>query len=318
MKKAFFALLLLLLLVTGLVFILIPTKIAVVNACAIQANRNGFNSCLHNLNKWEQWWPYHEKTIIGNSVKDSLFGYRNIQYKFEKAVNDGAEIQIKRANKSISSKILVLPRASDSLLAQWTVILDAGNNPVSRLKTYLIAKELKESTRSLLDSLCLWGSKIENLYDFPIIRTTFLDTILVTYRLITPGYPNVNQVYNSIKEIRKYIASQNAGEKDYPMLNTKKLDDGQYETMIAICINKKISDSKEFEVVRMVNMKDKFLSTEVIGGPLRINNAHAAILRYMDDRKLSAPGRPFEIMITDRSKEPDTSKWKTIVYHPSM
>jgi hypothetical protein len=212
----------------------------------------------------------------------------------------------------------VLPRNRDSLIAQWTIALEAGNNPVSRLKTYFTAKEIKESTQLLLNSLCDFGSKIENLYDFPIIRTTFMDTVLITYKLITSEYPTTGQVHTSIKEIRDYINNQNASEKDYPMLNTKKLDDGKYETMIAICIDKKISDSNEFEVVRMVNMKDKFLSTEVIGGPLRINNAHAAILRYMDDRKLSAPGRPFEIMVTDRSREPDTSKWKTIIYHPSM
>jgi hypothetical protein len=38
----------------------------------------------------------------------------------------------------------------------------------------------------------------------------------------------------------------------------------------------------------------------------------------MNDHFLSAPAIPFEILITDRSKEKDTTRWKTKIYQPSM
>src|SRR6266487_3596951 len=43
-----------------------------------------------------------------------------------------------------------------------------------------------------------------------------------------------------------------------------------------------------------------------------------AIEKYMDDHFLSAPAIPFEILITDRNKEADTSKWETKIFYPSM
>ena len=36
----------------------------------------------------------------------------------------------------------------------------------------------------------------------------------------------------------------------------------------------------------------------------------------MNDHSLSAPVIPFEYIITDRSKEPDTSKWITKICFP--
>jgi hypothetical protein len=68
----------------------------------------------------------------------------------------------------------------------------------------------------------------------------------------------------------------------------------------------------------MVPMKDRFLKTEVVGGPFTIESAHTAIEKYMNDRFLSAPAIPFELLITDRRQEPDTTKWKTTIFHPSM
>jgi hypothetical protein len=65
-------------------------------------------------------------------------------------------------------------------------------------------------------------------------------------------------------------------------------------------------------------MKDRFLKTEVTGGPFAINSGHIAIGNYMNDRFLSAPAIPFEILVTDRRQEPDTAKWKTTIFHPSM
>jgi hypothetical protein len=68
----------------------------------------------------------------------------------------------------------------------------------------------------------------------------------------------------------------------------------------------------------MVPMKDRFLKTGVTGGPLTIKKAHEAIDEYMKDHILSQPAIPFEILVTDRSKETDTSKWKTTIFYPSM
>jgi hypothetical protein len=65
-------------------------------------------------------------------------------------------------------------------------------------------------------------------------------------------------------------------------------------------------------------MKDRFLTTDVSGGPVSIEKAHNAIKKYMSDHSLWGPATPFEILVTDRSKITDTAAWKTKIFYPSM
>jgi len=102
------------------------------------------------------------------------------------------------------------------------------------------------------------------------------------------------------------------------MISTQEADGSQYETMIAISVDKIIQPGGNFFRSQMVPMKDRFLATEVKGGPATIEHAHKAIQKYMQDHILSPPARAFEILLTNRSKETDTTKWRTKIFYPSM
>jgi hypothetical protein len=149
-------------------------------------------------------------------------------------------------------------------------------------------------------------------------RTTFTDTLLAAIKFSGKNYPSVKEVYEAIQQVKTALSAQNIDGIGFPMLNVNRKDSILYETMIAIPINKFFKPGKKIFLTRMVPMKDRFLFTEVVGGPSTIEKAHQAIDIYMNDHFLSAPAIPFEILVTDRSKESDTSKWKTIIYHPSM
>jgi hypothetical protein len=60
------------------------------------------------------------------------------------------------------------------------------------------------------------------------------------------------------------------------------------------------------------------LITEVKGGPASIKKAFNEMETYITDYRRTAPAIPFQSLITDRSKEPDTSKWVTKIYYPVM
>src|SRR5262249_50170140 len=132
------------------------------------------------------------------------------------------------------------------------------------------------------------------------------------------NYPTTEAVYRNIEHLKEKIKQEGAREKDYPMLNVQQIDSNRFETMIAICINREIKNSDNIFTGQMVPMKDRFLKTDVLGGPASVHNAHEAIEYYMRERFLSAPAIPFEILVTDRSREADTAKWKTTIFHPSM
>ena len=84
--------------------------------------------------------------------------------------------------------------------------------------------------------------------------------------------------------------------------------------MTAIPVNKYIPTNKNFLFKRMV--PGKILVTEVIGGVNTTANALKELELYITDRHLQSPAIPFESLVTDRSKQPDTSKWVTKVYYP--
>jgi hypothetical protein len=60
----------------------------------------------------------------------------------------------------------------------------------------------------------------------------------------------------------------------------------------------------------------RFLKTEVTGGPYIIEHAHKMMQQYFEDYKRTSMAIPFEYLVTDRSKEPDTAKWVTRIYGP--
>jgi hypothetical protein len=310
MKKLFLFVVSVIVLLTLLIFIFIPGKLVITERRLVNVTGIGFDTCLHNLEKWKQWWP-------GNA-KDPQFIYHEFSFKLNTPNTDGAVIQIVSGKTTIESRIQTIFKDRDSVYASWNATLESGNNPITRLSNYSLARELKKSMQVIFDSLCHFAGKTENIYGYPIERTTFTEVTLIAYRFKSGVYPTTTTIYNAISRLRQYLISKGAAEKYYPMMNTKQVDSSSYETMIAISIDRVIPETGEFFISKMVPMKDRFLTTEVTGGPASISNAKMAIEKYMTDHTLPSPARPFEIMVTDRSRVTDTAAWKTKIFYPSM
>ena len=60
----------------------------------------------------------------------------------------------------------------------------------------------------------------------------------------------------------------------------------------------------------------KILVAEVKGGAYTADEALRQLTMYMDDNHLVSPAIPFQSLVTERSKEPDTTKWITKIYFP--
>ena len=310
MNKIFLLIIILLTLCVGSIYFFIPRDIKIHDSAVAHCIPKNIADCLRNETTWEKWWP--------GSFNGKMFTYGNYRYNLTEPFTDGAQVELNKGQKNFSTRILVVPSGKDSALVEWQASLAAGYNPIKRIAQWFEAREMKNDMRFLLDTLVNFAGKTENMYGFHIERTTFTDTILVATKFSSTRYPTTEIIFNAIDQLKKKINEEAAQEKDFPMLNIKETDSGHFETMVAICINKEIKNTGSIFMTRMVPMKDRFLKTEVTGGPLMIKSAHEAIEKYMTDHFLSAPAIPFEILVTDRSKEPDTSKWKTNVFYPSM
>ena len=311
MKKLLLIVFILLILCLAAIYIFIPATINVSSASSVSCIPKNIAMSLNEPDKWRQWWP-------GSAKSGDSFSYKNVGYKLTNPFTNGAAIALKAGGEEINSQIIVIPLGKDSAGVEWKTSLEAGFSPFRRMTQYVKAKEIKSGTQVILSSLLNFASKTQNIYGFPIERTTFTDTILAATRFSSDRYPSTQTIYKAIDKLKEKIKRDGAEEKDFPMLNVLQTDSSHFETMIAICTDKLIKNEADIFTSQMVPMKDRFLKTEVMGGPLAIKSAHMAIKTYMSDRYLSAPAIPFEILVTDRRSEPDTSKWKTTIFYPSM
>jgi len=57
-------------------------------------------------------------------------------------------------------------------------------------------------------------------------------------------------------------------------------------------------------------------AADVIGGSYTVEDALKQMKIYMNDYQKRAMALPFQSLVTDRSKQPDTLKWITRIYTP--
>ena len=312
MKKVLLGLIILLLLCLAAVYVFIPGTINVSSSSLASCIPKNVAVALNDLDRWRKWWP------DPNAKTGDLFLYKDYSYKLADRFTDGAQIELTTDQEKMTSRIVIIPFGKDSSGVEWETSFEAGLNPFQRVAQYLKASRLKNDTQDILNNLLNFASKTENIYGFHIERTTFTDTILAATRFSTNAHPTTETIYEAIDKLKEKIKREGAEEKDFPMLNVMQTDSNRFETMIAICIDRLMENEGNIFISRMVPMKDRFLKTEVTGGPSAIKSAHIAIQNYMNDRFLSAPAIPFEILVTDRRKETDTAKWKTTIFQPSM
>ena len=315
MKKILGGLLVILLLFVVAVYIFIPASIRISSSASVGCVNKSILTFLNDQQAWNHWWPGH---TAGQSSTDSTYSYDNYRFRLTEPYNDGAAIELSHGNIILPSTILLLPAGKDSVDITWQTTFTGGFNPFSRISAYLESKSAKQSMDTVLQNLVDFVGQTKNIYGFTIKRTTFRDTVLLATKFSSTVYPSTNLIYQKIDSLRKYIAGQNASETNPPMLSINSIDSAWHNVMIAIPISKRITAGENMFISMMVPMEGRFLETQVTGGPLTLQKAHEAVSTFMSDRMLTPPAIPFEILVTDRRNEPDTAKWMTKIFYPTM
>lgn len=313
MKKWFIGLALLLVVIIVSAFIFIPSQLTVSNVSFIKASSYAVLRNLHNETEWNKWWP-GEKSENKDSLRKhpSLNGYT---YLITKKLYNAIELNI-RSGKDVYAGTASIVPFSDSLAVQWEIKLLTGNNALKKILQYRQALQIKKDLAVILDSLKAFNENKARVYRFNIHQTTAEDTALVTTQVITPNYPSNTVIYGLINTLKKYIADSGAKETSFPMLNITRLRDSSYSVMTAIATEKSLKGKGNIYSKRFLTYKDKIVAADVKGGPVTIRQAYDEIALYINDYHLSYAVVPFEYLVTDRSKEADTSKWVTKIYVP--
>lgn len=295
------------------VYMLLPGRINFSEERVIHGNTTNATRFISDQRNWGKWWPAQAKSR--NENPDSFFSYHSYRYVTNWKLLTGDSIRIENNPTIINSLLNIIPLGGDSVKIQWNGQSVESLNPLQRIQNYSEQGIVRKNILDILESMTLFLENKDALYGLHIDQIMVKDTLLIARKLKSGSYPATNEIYNAIAELKAYISKNDATETHFPMLHISK-ETGIYETMIAIPISKPIPANSKFVLKRMI--PGKILITEVKGGPFSADIALKRIENYMEDYQLLSPAIPFQSLVTDRSKETDTSKWITVVYYPVM
>lgn len=315
MKKLIWFLLLLVVTGTIAIFLLIPQTIKIASVTTVHTTDIGTQRFLIDENQWPTWWHFTDnQTGKNEKMQDRLFEMNGDRFQLKEKFYKSASINIYHDKDSLISRISIIPLQLDSTGIEWTASLEAGYNPIKRLTTYLQAKELVKNMDAVLTHLNSFLSHNENVYGLNIEKVSIRDTMFVAGKHFLKAPPATAEIYQLIKKIQQYAAEKGAAQSGSPIYNVTLIDKDKYQLMAAIPINKVIPEEKGFTIKKMV--QGSFMSADVMGGEHTVAIASEKLHQFFTDFHKTSMAMNFNMLITDRILQPDTSRWVTKLYMP--
>jgi effector-binding domain-containing protein len=306
MKKIIIGLVVSIAFLLAAVYLFVPGKMKIEETISVNAALPAVSRMLTNYNDWNKWWP--EKTV---------FAYRGEQYKPGRHTYDVIDIDIYSGTHTLKSYIELVIINEDSTRIMWNTTKFTNSNPFKRFSVYRDAGNTKKNIATLLKHISSFVENPENVYGLSVRKTKVVDSVLLTTRRRFDHKPDAKEIDVMIQNLKKYIAENNSVEKNYPMLNVTRIDSAHYDVMTAIPLDKALPNTNEFLTKYMLK-GGNILEAQIQGGPHTVETAIKEFENYRSDYQYRSPAIPYQVLITDRAKETDTSKWITKLYYPIL
>jgi len=313
MKKWITGFLILMVAILAWIYFFIPNSISVRHTETFEANDKASFRTLLDINAWNQWWPGEKKMLNGRRH----FYYHGYFYTIIDQKLNALVIAIANDDVQATTTLNFFSDNNSEVVLFWEGVVPSTLNPVSRVKNYFNAKSIQRDMTAILKKITGYLSKGEHNYKVPIREEKVKDSLLISTSDSSIGYPTTIFIYNLIDELRNYASHQKAVVTGLPMLNISTADSVHFFTRVALPVDRKLPSSGRITYKWMLG-GGNILVTEITGGPYTINKAITEIELYMEEHRRTAPAIPFQSLVTDRTKEPDTAKWVTRIYYPAM
>ncbi len=209
----------------------------------------------------------------------------------------------------------VVPFAKDTMGVELSSEFNTGLNPISRVSEYFHARKLKQDFDMIVYSLQKYASDLKNIYGIEIKKELVQYQTVLTDKQTFSHYPKTADIYAIVAKLRNYVNESGAKELFSPMLNIEKIDSTTYITQVGLPVDR-VLPSKDNMTSKWIMKGGNILSADVTGGQKQIANAMKQMDQYTRDYQRTIIAIPFQMLITDRTKEPDTTKWITRIYYP--
>ena len=157
-------------------------------------------------------------------------------------------------------------------------------------------------------------SKPANVYGMTIYKTTVHDTLMVSARFTSPDYPTTAQLYRYFDTLKQSIIKQKATPVGFPIMNLRKMPDGSFETQTGMPTNRLLKDDGKILALRMP--PGLFMTADIRGGAYTVDEGMRQLDLFIQEYNRTKIATGFQILITDRRSEPDTTKWITKIKIP--
>ena len=316
MKRCFMGLIACILMLLFSVYFFIPDYVLLSSNTFVIATKEGLYRNLTGEENWTKWWPGKYLNQI-NPQAHRKFLFDNYGFQIEGIQINSLDISANKSNTEIKTSLHVFPSVSDSVKLLWEGVIHTSFNPLTRLQRYITAKELNKDMNIIIDKMRSYLSKNENIYGINIRKEHVSDSILIFKIATSKGLPETDFIYHNLNDLKTYIAGNSAHETGFPMLNIYTADSINYVVKVAIPVDKRLTSSGDISQRWMLG-GGNILAADVKGGYNSVNTAFKQLENYVNDHHYIAPAIPFQSLITNRSKERDSSKWITRIYYPIM
>jgi hypothetical protein len=315
MRKWRLLIILLLAVAAACLYLVIPGKEMISAKNGVAVNAKAFSRAILEEEKWKQWWP--GEILHTQYNRFGKYRFNGVIYSILGKKLSSVVILVEHGKDTLTTELVFLPVKSDSIALSWEGTLQSSLSPVRRMQQFFITKRMERDISTLLERIREFYSDESNIYGLKIIKDHVADSTLISTAGTTKGYPSVERIYKMVDQLKDFAHNKGAKQTGLPMLNIMTTDSVSYLTKVALPVDKKLKDEGKI-VYRWMLGGGNILVTEVKGGPYTIQKSFETMEKYTEDHQRLAPAIPFQSLVTDRSQEPDTSKWITKIYWPVM
>lgn len=314
MKRLITGLIIFLLSIVLALYIFVPSLLTIASTAKLNVPAPTANRVLSNATHWHKWTGTTSKNGDQLLINQPLH-YKGTVLKISHIVPNAIDIMITQDDKQVASTLTIFPLLPDSCAVQWKTELPSGSTPWAKFRSYKQAIKLKQNLSHLLSAVANTVSTPAGVYGFNYTVESTEDTTLMATKSFYKNYPTSADIERNIERIQRYIKASGATQTAPPRLNITKTG-GQYQAMVAIPVNRRLPEQGAIFYRKMI--PGNFLVTQVQGGPSSIANAFEMMERYIADHQKRTMAIPFQILITDRTQETDTTRWITKLCYPIL
>ena len=310
MKQTFAVIIFVMIVSIVAIYFFIPGKIGVANEIKTAGSIGTLQRITGSNDYRLKWLPKAGKTV--SAVEYVL---DDCTYLFPADNSFNNNITVKYKNITTHSLVTMVPSA-DSVLLSWIFNHQSGNNPVVRVVDYFALKHIKATNQKILQSMLAFLSGKKNVYGFEVVQQKQTDSTLITLKAASTTYPTVKDIYANIEKLRQYALANAAATTNAPMLNIESDGEHNWFYMVALPINKALPGTENIIAKRMFAGGRILITENITGGFAIVDNAIKQLEIFKTDNNYMSPAIPFQSLVTDRTKEADSSKWITRLYYP--